>query len=385
MIPSQRHLFDIPADVTYLNCAYMSPLPKASIAAGQAAVAAKGQPWHLTSDHFFSDAEAVRALFAQLINTRADNIAIVPAASYGMAIAAKNLPLEPGREILALQEQFPSNVYPWMRLAEEKGGKLRLLDPPENAPDNMPGADWTPLILEAIGDRTGIIALPHCHWTDGALIDLTAIGKKARAHGAALVLDLTQSAGALPFDAEAVQPDIMVAASYKWLLGPYSLGAAYIAPKWHQGRPVEENWLNRKGSEDFARLVDYQYEYQPGARRFDMGERSSFHLMPVFKASLELLLGWGVENIASALAAKTGFLAEGAAELGLEAAPLSRRAGHYLGLRFPGGIPGDLLTRLREQNIHVSVRGTSMRVTPHLYNDEEDLARLLSALRKLRG
>ncbi|MGK2740589.1 aminotransferase class V-fold PLP-dependent enzyme [Tepidicaulis sp. LMO-SS28] len=379
-IPSQRHLFDIPEDITYLNCAYMGPLPRPSLEAGHGGIEAKARPWQLRPADFFDEAEEVRTLVARMMNTGADNIAIVPAASYGMAIALKNLPLAPAQEILALKDQFPSNVYPWMRLSEETGATLRLIPAPET---NGPGIDWTPAILDAISDRTAILALPHCHWTDGALIDLEAIGKKARAHGAALAVDLTQSLGALPFDAEKIQPDIAVAASYKWLLGPYSLGAVYVSPRWHEGRPVEENWINRKGSEDFTRLVDYQYGYQPGARRFDMGERANFHLMPVFKKSLEMLLGWGVENIAATLAAKTEHLAKGANALGLNTAPATLRAGHFLGVRFPGGTPDGLLEKLREKNIYVSLRGTSMRVTPHLYNTEEELDRLLEALKEI--
>src|SRR5262249_32565146 len=141
--------------------------------------------------------------------------------------------------------------------------------------------DWTTAILARLGARTAIVALPHCHWTDGGLIDLERIGVAARGVGAALVLDLTQSLGALPFDIRRVDPDFMVAATYKWLLGPYSLGFLYVAPRRHGGQPLEQGYLNRRDAEVTARRLDYIEEFQPGARRYDMGEKSNFVLLPM--------------------------------------------------------------------------------------------------------
>jgi selenocysteine lyase/cysteine desulfurase len=225
--------------------------------------------------------------------------------------------------------------------------------------------------------------LPHCHWTDGGLLDLAAIGRRCRAVGSALVLDVTQSLGALPLDLAAVRPDFLVCPGYKWLLGPYSLGYLYVAPQHRQGRPLEHNWIARENSEDFARLVDYRAGYQPGARRFDMGERSNFALLPVSIVGLEQLLAWGVENIAATLAARTAAIAERALGLGLSASPPELRAGHYVGLRFPRGMPDSLPERLAREQVHVSLRGDSLRVTPHLYNHDEDVARLFRVLEQV--
>ena len=178
-----------------------------------------------------------------------------------------------------------------------------------------------------------------------------------------------------------VRPDYLVCPGYKWLLGPYSLGYLYVAPQHRDGRPLEHNWIARRGSEDFARLIDYRDDYQEGARRFDVGERSNFALVPVGIVGLEQLLAWGVERIAATLAAKTAAIAERAAALGIGAAPSHLRAGHYLGLRLPGGAPPELPERLAEGRVFVSVRGDSLRVTPHLYNHEEDVDRLFEVLR----
>ncbi|MBT4486807.1 MAG: aminotransferase class V-fold PLP-dependent enzyme [Rhodospirillaceae bacterium] len=373
VIPCQRHLFDIPEDIAYFNCAYMSPLMHKVVAAGEEAVKRKARPWQITPPDFFSTPEQARALFARLINARADDIAIIPSCSYGTATAALNLPVSKGQDLVVLQDQFPSNVYHWRELAAEREAQVVTI--PRGGNDG-----WTPRILEAINADTAVVALPHCHWTDGSLIDLEAVGRRCREVGAGLVLDLTQSIGALPFDAAAVQPDFAVAAGYKWMMGPYSLGFLYVAPQHHDGRPLEHNWIARRDSKDFAGLVDYKTEFQPGARRFDMGEGANFTSMTMAVTALKQLLEWGVANTQATLAAMTAKIAERAAPLGLSASDASQRAGHFLGLGFPGDVPNGLPERLGQENVFVSVRGQSMRVTPHLFNNDADIDRLITVL-----
>ena len=372
MIPNQRHLFDLPEDIAYLNCAYMAPLMHSVVEAGRRGVRCKARPWELTTPDFFSDPARARGLFARVVNARAEDIAIVPAASYGMAIAARNLPLRAGQTIVLLADQFPSNLYPWRAAAARAGAGIVTV----NAADG----DLTAAVLAAIDDRTAIAALPHCRWTDGALLDLGRIGDAVRAAGGALALDLTQSAGALPIDVARVQPAFAASACYKWLMGPYTLGFLYVHPDYQAGEPIEYGWSPRAGSEDFARLVDYRDEYAPGARRYDMGEMSNFHLMPMAIAALEQILDWGVENIAVTLGVRTAAIAERARAIGLGSQPAALRAGHFLGLQFAGGIPPGLLDTLAREKVYVSMRGSSMRVTPHLYNTDADVDRLFAAL-----
>ncbi len=375
LLPNQRHLFDIPDDVAFLNCAYMSPLPKAAIAAGEQGLARKARPWTIAPGDFFTGSETVRARFAALINAQPDDIAFAPAVSYGMAQAAANILLGKTQTIITLAEQFPSNVYPWMDLAERTGA--RFISVPRPGDD-----DWTAVVLDEINSATGVVALPHCHWTDGGLIDLEAVGKACRHVGAVLCVDGTQSVGAFPFDVQRIDPDYLAVASYKWLLGPYSFGFLYVAPRHHSGRPIEHNWIARHASEDFAGLVNYRHEFQDGARRFDVGERSNFALMPIADTSLRLIREWAVPRILATLTRRTQEIAARArAELGIESVASERRAGHYLGLRFPGGVPANLPAQLAAKNVHVSVRGTAMRVTPHLWNTDADVERLFAVLR----
>jgi selenocysteine lyase/cysteine desulfurase len=375
MIPCQRHLFDIPDDIAYLNCAYMSPLMKPALEAGTAGLARKTHPWELTPDQFFTGADEFRATAAQLLDCSADCIAIVPSASYGIATAARNLPVKKGQSILVLAEQFPSNYYPWERRGDETGASLKVVAWPENN-------DWTAAVLNALTDDVAITALPHVQWTSGGRLDLVRIGAACRKVGAALALDLTQSLGALPFSVRDVQPDFAVAASYKWLLGPYSVGLLYVAPKWHNGMPLEENWIQRANARDFANLL-YTEDYDAGARRFDMGERSNFALLPAAVRAMKQLLQWEVAQISETAGALNRQLANAAADLGFSAPAEPLRAPHYLCLRRKEPIPEELPEVFAKEKVFVSVRGSSIRVTPNVYNTAEDCERLIACLRRI--
>ncbi len=378
MLHNQRHLFEIPSDVAYLNCAYMSPLMKQVVEAGRVGLARKQHPWELTPHQFFAGADEFRAVAAQLLGADADCIAIVPSASYGVATAARNLPARKGQAILVLDEQFPSNYYPWQRLAEQSGASLKSVRWPEDH-------DWTAAVLAHLTPEVAIAALPHVHWTSGGRLDLVRVGQACRKLGAALALDLTQSLGALPFDVREVQPDFAVAANYKWLMGPYSSGLLYVAKKWHGGIPLEENWIQRANAEDFTSLILYTPEYDRGARRFDMGERSNFALLPAAVRGMRQLLEWKVAEISETSGALNRQLAETASELGFSSPPESLRAPHYLCLRREKGIPRELTDVLARERVFVSVRGTSIRVTPHVYNSMDDIERLIACLRQIAG
>lgn len=375
-LPSQRHLFDIPRDVAYFNCGYMSPLLRTAVEAGREAMLRKAYPWSLTPPDFFPELQQLRELFGALLGATPDDVAIVPSVSYGMAIAARNLPVGPGQRVLMLDGDFPSVVYAWQARCAAAGAAAVLLPRPEDH-------DWTRVVLEAIDDRTAVAALPACHWTDGALLDLVPIADRLREVGATLAVDATQSLGVMPFDLKAVRPDFLAAAAYKWLLGPYSVGFLYLDPRWHGGEPIEYSWMAREGSEDFGGLVRYRDGFQPGARRFDVGEPSNFALLPVAIEGLRQLHAWGVERIYTSVSRLAWEIAERLAPLGLQAVPDGLRAGHYLGLRSAGGLPPGLGAQLSAQGIWVSLRGDALRITPHLYNDRYDIDRLVGALSPL--
>jgi selenocysteine lyase/cysteine desulfurase len=373
----QRDLFEVPGDIAYLNCAYMSPHLRSARGIGEAAVARKSRPWEITPDDFFEGSEEIRALFAQLVGGDPDGVAIIPSVSYGIAVAAANVAVGEGQSILILEDQFPSNVYVWRELATRRRAKLVTVAHPGDH-------DWTTAVLEKIAGDTAVVAVPNCHWTDGSLLDLARVGAVAREAGAALVVDGIQSLGAQPFDVAEVRPDFLVVSSYKWLLGPYSVGFLYAGEEYREGTPLEHNWINRRGSENFSRLVNYEHAFQPGARRYDVGERSNFALLPMAAEALRQILDWGVENVSETIGALTDSVEEKARERGIETIPNERRARHMIGLRLGSDAPPDLAAQLASKNVWVSVRGESVRVSPHLYNTEADAKRLFAALDRAR-
>src|SRR5215813_5001061 len=374
-IISARELFEIPEGITYLNCANMAPQLKSITEAGIAAVRAKATPWKLAAPEWFSGAEVLRGVAAQLLNADAEGIALVPAASYAIAIAAANLPLASGQSVVLLHEEFPSNVYAWRELAQKRNGTVVTVR-------SEAGESLTQALLRSIDDRTAIVAVSPCHWTDGSRVDLELVSDRARSVGAGLVIDASQALGANVLDVERIQPDFLTSVGYKWLLGPYGLAYFYAAPKWREsGTPIEYSWLTRAGSEDFGRLIDYCDDYRPGARRFDMGEFPQFVLAPMATAALRQILAWGVARIESSLSVLTNDIARRALDIGYVVLPAAERSPHMIGIRHPKAIPAAVPRALREANIYVSFRGDSIRIAPHLYNNLNDIDRLFKVLR----
>ncbi len=379
MLPCQRDLFDLDPDVTYLNAAYMSPQLKSVTEVGKQALARKSKPWTIEPADFFSHERMLREVFAKLVEIdNPDQLALVPSASYGLTTAARNTPLSAGQEILVVDEQFPSNYYPWQRRAEETGATIRMVGPSRS--DRA--ASWNEALLAAITPTTAVLAIGHVHWADGSLFDLVALRQKLNEVGAYLVIDGTQSVGALPFSVRDIQPDALVVAGYKWLLGPYSLGLAYFGERYLAGTPLEENWIARRNSEQFGGLVEYETEYQSGAARFSVGEKSNFNLVPMLHRSLQQLLEWQPARIQDYCADIARDALAELAEMGCYLEPYERRAHHLYGIRLPKTIDADRLTEsLSSNRVYVSRRGSALRISPHVYNTAEDFRALVDCFR----
>ena len=376
MISSQKHLFDIPDEVAYLNTAYMSPLMHSVVAAIDEGVRLQARPWKLTVDHFFNDVKTAKRLFGKLVNAPQDRIAVTPSASYGLSTAANNLSLTEGQRIIALKYQFPSHTYPWKRKARETGGVFVEINVPY-------GEAATPALLEAIDERAAIVAVPNLLWTTGAYVDLIAMRQRCDEVGAALVLDLTQSAGALVTDFKKIRPDFAAVANYKWMLCPYSTGFLYVDPAYFDGQPLEEGWVTRQGGRNFANLTENPEAFEAGAIRYDMGERSNFALLPGVNEALRQLLNWGVASIETTLAARNADLCQRLETIGLKTIVAENRGAHFIGAQLPAGTRDDLLTELAKEKVYISERGGSLRITPHLWNDDQDFYRLIDNLRRL--
>ena len=381
----QTHGFHIPAGVHYLNCAFMSPLLREVEEAGIEGMRRKRTPFETAPRDFFEDSDRLRDAFASLIGAPDPaRVAIVPSVSYGITTVARNLNPPRGSNVVILAEQFPSNVYPWRRLADERELVLRTVEAPVTAGSR--GAAWNEALLEAIDSSTSVVAVPLYHWMDGTRFDLEEVGKRARELGAALVIDGTQSVGAVPFDLSAVQPDALVCAGYKWLLGPYSLGLAWYGSRFDGGVPLEETWTSRPDSDDFRRIGDYRNDYRPGAARYDVGERSNFILVPMQLAAIRRILAWSPEAIQEYCRSITRDALTEAVSLGVTVEDEMWRGNHLFGLRLPAGVdPARLGPELEARSISVSLRGSAIRVAPHVYNGEEDLNTLVEAIRVTLG
>lgn len=370
--------FSLDPERHYLNCAYMAPFSKNVEEAISRAMVKRRTPHLLKDGDYFEGPEVLRKRFGKLVNGDSERVAVIPSASYGLATAAQNLAVEEGQSIVVTAAQFPSNIYAWRRL-RPAGVKIVTVSPPESRAGR--GEGWNARILEAISKDTAIVAMGHVHWTDGTRFDLEAIGARAREVGAALVIDGTQSVGALPFDIEKIQPDALICAAYKWLMGPYGLGLAYFGPRFDQGQPLEDNWVTRRGAEDFKNLVKYQDEYAPGARRYDVGQRSNFLTLPGAIQALDEILDYGPEQIQIYCEALLKPHLPELEALGISIESFPWRASHLFGLRLPEG--ADIFTVkkvLEARQVYVSLRGDAVRVSPHVYNDEADMAALVSAL-----
>ena len=372
-ITSNKELFLLDDGLTYLNCANMSPMLKTVKEAGLQALEKRATPWNISGEDWFENAEKLRDLSAKIFQISNDSIALIPSASYGLAAAAKNCKPQAGKEIIVLEQQFPSNYYVWENLANEQSLQIITIQKSNHT-------TLTESILKRIHNNTGIIAIPNCHWMDGTWIDLQKVSDAAKAVGAYLVLDLSQSLGVLPINMESIQPDFAVSVGYKWLLGPYGLAYMYVSKKWQDaGEPLEYSWITKKGSEDFTGLTSYVTGYRDGARKFDMGGFPQFHILPMAIPGLEQLINWKIDFIQAEIKKLTDKIILYKKDKGIYNEHLIG-VGHITSIPINNLNVEELKERLKDNKVVVSFRGSSIRVSPHLYNDMTDVDKLLGCL-----
>lgn len=382
ILPSQRALFDIPRDVCFLNAASWSPLPFAVQKAGREGVALKGRPWQLDRDFTSRQYERARASAARLIHADPGDVALIPSVSYGVATVAKAFAVPAGTRVLVLEDDHASPVLEWTARAERDGFIVDTVKRPADG-------DWTAAVLSAIA-RPGaaplaLASISSVHWADGGIIDLDRVAPALRAAGTALLLDATQSVGILGLDVKTLDPDFAVFPTYKWLVGPYGRAFLYVAKR-HQGAAPLEQTAHGRRSVDAERtpyLADTAY--LEDARRFDMGERDHFVTLAMAAVGIEMMLEWGTEAIARRLAMLTTALAKGVEDLDVRMTPAAFRTPHILSLGVTGGMPPELIDALAAEQIYVAPRLGRLRISPHVYNDEEDVERFIAVFRRLFG
>lgn len=377
MLENKKHFFSLPEQVTYLNCATMSAQLKSVEQIGIKNLKDKSTPYVIESKHFFAEREVLKQRFAKLIKApSSEYIAIIPSVSYGIANAVKNILFEKNDEIVVLEEQFPSNFYAWKQLEAEKGVKVTTVSAP--AIGEGRSKIWNENILKAISSNTKVVSIPIVHWTDGTLFDLNAIRLRTNEVGAYLIIDGTQSIGALDFSVAEINPDALICGGYKWLMGGYGLGVAFYGERFHEGIPIENNWMNHVGSEDFTNLANYNPEFKPKAARYDMGESSNFILTPMLSEAIRQLLEWTPKAIQEYCNAITQPALEQLQKKGYFIEDPQFRAHHLFGIYLPEGKNIQKIKEsLLENRIFVSYRGKAIRVSPNVYNTEKDLEKLV--------
>jgi selenocysteine lyase/cysteine desulfurase len=383
MLPSQRALFDIPRDICYLNAASYSPLPIRTLEAGRAAVGRKGQPWTLEASFANAQHERARSAAARLIHAEPSDIALIPSISYGVATAAKILPIARGTRVIVLENDHSSPVLEWQTRADAGGFTVETIKQPDDG-------DWTSAVLESI-ERTGaapvsLASISSVHWSDGGLIDVDKVGAALRQRGTAFLIDATQSAGVLAMDLKRLDPDFVIFPTYKWLLGPYGRAFLYVAKRHQNGIPLEQTSAGRRNVRAENAVYFTDLSYVPDARRFDMGERDHFISMEMASIGMEMVAEWSAAAIAQRLTMLTERIAAGVRGIGVRVPEPHLRAPHIVSLAFKGGMPAGLVEGLACDGVYVAPRLGRMRVSPHVYNDEADADRFVEALtRRLRS
>ena len=380
MLPSQRALFDIPREICYLNAASWTPLPIATQDAGRAGVARKGQPWLIEPAHPAAQYERARRAAARLINAHADDVALISSVSYGVAAAAKLVTVPARSRVLVLENDHSSAVLEWTTRAPSGRFTVEVVPRPGDG-------DWTAAVLAAIerpgAPAVGLASISSVHWSDGGVVNLDLVGPAVRAHGAALLVDATQSAGVIDLDVCKLDPDFVVFPTYKWLLGPYGRAFLYIAKRHQGGIPLEQTSYGRRAVRADQDVYFSDIDYVGDARRFDMGERDHFISMEMASLGIEMMAEWGSQAIAAQLATLTARLADALSgrNVSVLAAPL--RAPHILSIGFRNGMPEGLIENLAAENIYVALRLGRMRISPHVYNDAGDIDRFIDAFHRL--
>jgi len=377
MLACQRDLFSLPEDVHYLNCATLGPMSKRSEKAGIESLRIGRNPMLRSRNLFFDPVQKSKEQFAQLINSKSDSIAIIPSVSYGIATVCKNIQIQSGDEVIVLEDQFPSNFFIWRKKCQAVGAELVIIHDPKS--DNK-STDWTSEIIAQINPKTKVVTMCHVHWMDGTYFDLERISEACKKHGTYLIIDGTQSVGALPFDVQKIKPDALIVASYKWLLSSYGLGFAYFSDRLLNGEPLEENWINKERSHEFENLTAYIEAYQPGAARYSMGEKSNFISMAITNEALDLLNEIGSSNIQAYAQFITEKPWQELAAAGIKIDP-SKHSYHITGLRFDDrwDLKG-IQERLQSRNVVTSQRGSALRISVNMYNKPDDIDALVDCI-----
>jgi selenocysteine lyase/cysteine desulfurase len=321
--------------------------------------------------------EAARAMAAQLVGAKPEEIALVRSTTVGVNLVAEGFLWQPGDNVVAPGDEFPANLYPWMNLAN-RGVETRRV------PSDGLRIDLNRL-AEACDARTRIVTLSWVGYASGWRTDLAAAAELAHRHGALLFVDAIQGLGAFPLDVRATGIDFLAAGGQKWLLGPEAAGLFYL-----RRELIDRLRPTNIGANSVVHAADYSHielRLRDTADRFE-GGASNMVGVTGLAASLELLLALGAEAIGERILAMTDFACRRLSEIGCVVASVRESAEQSSGIvlfDLPGEDPQAVRRRLLEQNIVLSCRAGKLRISPHAYANEADIERLIEALQSCRA
>jgi cysteine desulfurase / selenocysteine lyase len=366
-------------DATYLNLAGQSPLPRVSVRAVQAALEARKFPHHKTDATYFEVPNRIRENIAKLIGGKPEEIALTSGASAGVAAVAYALTWKPGDEVITAKGEFPLQYTAWKPMEEREGMKLKIGAPRER----FISADD---LIAAMTPKTRIVSVSLVRYDDGSLLDAPRLAAVCHKQGALLLLDVSQCCGAMPMDVHKLCADFLVCAGYKWLLSPFGTGFFWISSKHLPTvRPGPFYWMAVQGSDNFSALNFDDPKPAPNAKRWDAPEWASYFNfnLAAMDTSVELVSRMGPECVAAHNRKLIDFMFERLPkDRCIPASPLDAAQ------RGPYGCfsarsrekTAELYQRLRKENVIVSLREGNIRVSPHLYNTERDIDRLISVI-----
>jgi len=340
----------------------------------------KGQPWKLPDGFQREQYERTRKAAAALIGAEPDDVALISSVGYGVSTAGKVLQVPRGTRVIVLENDHTSPVLEWHARAQAGGFVVDTVKQPSDG-------DWTSAVLAAI-ERAGVppvalASISSVHWSDGGAIDLPRVRAALKKQGAAFLIDATHDAGVRHIDVKTLDPDFLIFPTYKWVLGPYGRAFMYVAKRHQHGVPLEQTAAARKAVNAEDTIYFRDTSYREDARRYDMGERDHFVSMEMAAIGMEMMAGWGNDAIIARLSMLTGRLADGLGNLGVGVLDAKVRAPHILCVSFPQGMAPDLPKRLAAEGVHAAPRLGRLRISPHVYNDEQDVERFIDVFRKV--
>jgi cysteine desulfurase/selenocysteine lyase len=366
-------------DATYLNLAGQSPMPKVSIRAVQAALEVKKNPHHMADSTFFEVPNRIRASIAKLIGGKPEEVAVTTGASTGVAAVAYGLTWKPGDEVVTAAREFPLQYTTWKPMEEREGIKLKTVSPrgPFITADDL---------IDAITPRTRVVSVSMVRFDDGSLLDAPRVAAACHAQGALLLLDVSQCCGALPMDVNQLGADFLVCAGYKWLFGPFGTGF-FWAKHEHLAliRPGPFYWMAVAGSHNFAALNFEDPKPAPSASRWDASEWASYFNfnLAAMDVSVDFVVRMGPELVTAHNRKLIDFMFERLPkDRCVPASPLdaTKRGPYGCFAARSREKTAELYNLLRKENVVVSLREGNIRVSPHLYNSERDIDRLISVV-----